>query len=155
MTAPLRTDFDSFLFASVGDDANGQPLTLLTVLARLGVDPWEEAADLASLSSETAMQRLAARLESMPNGPASPEDTVNVASRLIKLLHRVPAPTPVRQARLPETPLHVKVVKQAKEIDPAIYYLIGLIFMLTAHLALTSRHAQPPMDTSIAVDSRD
>jgi hypothetical protein len=156
MTAPLRTDFDAFLFATVGDDANGLPLTLLTVLARLGVDPWEEAEDLASLPAESAMQRLAARLEAMPNGPATAADTVNIATRLIKLLHRAPAPAraPARHAGLPETPLHVKVVKQAKEIDPAIYYLIGLIFMVTAHLALTSRVTEPPMDTSIAVDSR-
>jgi len=40
MTAKLRKDFDEFLFAPVGEDASGMPLTLLTVLARLGVDPW-------------------------------------------------------------------------------------------------------------------
>ena len=93
MTATLRTDFDEFLFAPVGEDANGMPLTLLTVLARLGVDPWEEAADLAHLSLEPAMQRLASRLEAMPNGPASAADTVTIATRLIALLHRAPTRT--------------------------------------------------------------
>jgi hypothetical protein len=135
MTATLRTDFDAFLFASIGEDANGLPLTLLTVLARLGVDPWQEAADLAALPIEPAMQRLVARLEATPNGPASATDTVNVADRLIKLLHRPAAPAPARApARndASETPLHVKVVRQAKAINPAIYILIGLIFMLIA-----------------------
>ena len=33
MTATLRTDFDAFLFASIGEDTNGMPLTLLSVLA--------------------------------------------------------------------------------------------------------------------------
>src|SRR5688572_19534392 len=38
MTAPLRTDLNDFLFASVASDASG-PLTMHTVLARRGVDP--------------------------------------------------------------------------------------------------------------------
>ena len=135
MTATLRTDFDAFLFASIGEDANGLPLTLLTVLARLGVDPWQEAAELAALPIEPAMQRLVARLEATPNGPASATDTVNLAGRLIKLLHRpaaaAPAPPPARKDAA-ETPLHVKVVRQAKAVSPAIYVLIGLIVMLIA-----------------------
>jgi hypothetical protein len=154
MTATLRTDFDAFLYSSVGDDANGLPLTLLTVLARLGVDPWDEAADLASLPTEPALQRLAARLESMPNGPASAADTVTLATRLIKLLHRAPAPAPARKGALLEEPVHIKVVKQAKEINPAIYYVIGIIVLLISQWAVTSRHAQPSMDTTISVDPR-
>ena len=57
MTAPLRTDFNDFLFAAVASDASG-PLTMLTVLARRGVDPWAEAADLAALSRDSATGRL-------------------------------------------------------------------------------------------------
>ena len=69
------------------------PVTLLSVLARLGIDPWEEAADLAHLPLEPALQRLSSRLEAMPTGrPASAADTVNIAMRLIALLHRAPAP---------------------------------------------------------------
>jgi hypothetical protein len=154
MTATLRTDFDAFLYSSVGDDSNGFPLTLLTVLARLGVDPWEEAAELAALPTEPAMQRLAARLESMANAPASADDTVNLASRLIKLLHRAPAPVPERKAALLDGSVHVKVVKQAKEINPAVYYFIGIIILLISQWALTSGHTQPSMDTSISTDSR-
>jgi hypothetical protein len=154
MTASLRKDFDAFLYSSVGDDANGLPLTLLTVLARLGVDPWEEAADLASLPGEPALQRLVARLESMPNAPASAADTVNIASRLIKLLHRPPAPSAARKDSLLETPVITKVVIQAKKINPAIYYLIGVLIVLIGQWAWTGRDAQPPMDTSISADPR-
>jgi hypothetical protein len=156
MTATLRTDFDAFLYSSVGDDSNGFPLTLLTVLARLGVDPWEEAAELAALPTEPAMQRLAARLESRANAPASADDTVNLASRLIKLLHRAPAPVPVpaRKGALLDGSVPVKLVKQAKEFNPAIYYFIGIIILLISQWALTSGHTQPSMDTSISTDSR-
>jgi len=152
MPTMLRKDFDEFLFAPAGQDPDGMPVTLLTVLARLGVDPWEEAADLAHLSRETALQRLAARLEAMPNGPASAADTVNVATRLISLLHRVPA----RKAPLPEVPPLTEGPEPPKaELPPraepppgaeppskrsnwAIYWLIGLICMLVAQWALST-----------------
>jgi len=150
MSATLRKDFDEFLFASVGNDANGNPVTLLTVLARLGVDPWEEAADLAHLSREPAMQRLASRLEAIPNGPASPADTVNIATRLIALLHR----SPPRKAASPEAPRSEApqppiALKPSKKFNVAIYWLAGLLLLLVAQWALSSRPAQPAMDTTI------
>jgi hypothetical protein len=146
----LRKDFDDFLFAPVGVDTSGMPVTLLTVLARLGVDPWEEAADLAHLSREPAMQRLASRLEAMPNGPVSAEETVNIATRLIALLHRAPS----RKVASPEAPRPQKDAKTSKGVNPAIYWLIGLIFLFVAQWALSSRPAQPPMDTTITEYSR-
>ena len=151
MTATLRKDFDEFLFAPVGKDSDGTPVNLLTVLARLGVDPWEEASDLAHLSREPAMQRLASRLEAMPNGPASAADTVTIATRLIALLHRVPT----RTAPSPDVPLQAKVLKQSKSISPAFYCLLGLIFMLVAQCALTTSHGPAPMDTTIVSDTRE
>ena len=42
-TPRLGCEFDRFLYASVGDDNNGMPLTVLSALARMDVDPWEEA----------------------------------------------------------------------------------------------------------------
>ena len=50
MTNPARIDFDEFLYAPIGADASGNPVTLLSALARLDMDPWEEAANLARLS---------------------------------------------------------------------------------------------------------
>lgn len=146
MNATLRKDFDDFLFAQVGVDASGMPVTLLTVLARLGIDPWEEAADLARLSREVAMQRLTSRLEAMPNAPASAEDTVNLATRLIALLRRVPT----RKAESPEVAAPRESVKKSRRVNVAIYWLMGLVFLLAAQWALSPRPAQTPMDTSIS-----
>ncbi|HEU5133644.1 MAG TPA: hypothetical protein VFU13_00745 [Steroidobacteraceae bacterium] len=151
MPATLRKDFDEFLFTPVGKDASGMPVTLLTVLARLGVDPWEEAADLAHLALEPAMQRLTSRLEAMPNAPATPADTVTLATRLIALLHRRPVP----KVALPEAPLLRQAVSQAKGMRPAVYFLVGLIFVMIAQWFLSTRHTQPLMDTTITQDSRE
>jgi hypothetical protein len=146
----LRKDFDEFLLAPVGTDSDGMPVTLLTVLARLGVDPWEEAADLSHLSREPAMQRLTSRLEAMPNGPVSAADTVNLATRLIALLHRAPS----RKPASPEAPPAPQAAKTSKAVKVAIYWLIGLLFILVAQWAMSSRPGPPPMNTAIAPQSR-
>lgn len=145
MPATLRKDFDDFLFAPVGQDFDGTPVTLATVLARLGVDPWEEAAELAKLAREPAMQRLASRLEAMPNGPSSAEDTVNVAMRLLALLHRS-AP---RKPSVPETPVPLNAARPSKRVNLAIYLLIGVVFILVAQWALSTPDMPPAMDTRI------
>ncbi len=151
MTATLRTDFDAFLFAPVGEGTNGMPLTLLSVLARLGIDPWEEAADLARLPLEPALQRLTSRLEAAPNAqPASAADTVNLATRLIALLHRAPP----RKASAPAVtlPLPQKLAEQSKGVKLAIYCLIGVIFLLLGQWAFSPRDTPAPMDTHIVTD---
>ena len=40
--------FDPFLFASVGEEIGGVPLSVLSVLTRLDLDPREEAAPLSA-----------------------------------------------------------------------------------------------------------
>jgi hypothetical protein len=150
MTATLRTDFDAFLFAPIGEDTNGIPLTLLTVLARLGVDPWEEAADLAHLALEPALQRLTSRLEAMPNGrPATAAETVNIATRLIALLHRAPEKKPSAPQALPMT----KMIKHPDRVKLAVYFAIAMGFILVGEWAMSVRDAPAPMDTAIAPDS--
>jgi hypothetical protein len=48
----LGSEFDDFLFAPIGEDGNGMLLSVLSALARLGFDPWEEAAKLAQLPGD-------------------------------------------------------------------------------------------------------
>jgi len=86
-------EFDKFLYASVGDDNNGMPLTVLSALARMDVDPWEEASKLMLLPQETAVAQLAVLLGSLGNSPVDRLDSVPSAARLIALL---PPPVPLR-----------------------------------------------------------
>jgi hypothetical protein len=83
---PLEPSFDVFLFAVVGEDQRGLPISVLSILARSNIDPWEEAARLARLPRTTAADRLASLITAVPDGiegSACPETT---ASRLVKLL---------------------------------------------------------------------
>jgi len=54
--------FSEFLFAGIAEQSNGMTLSLLSALARLGVDPWAEAARLAEMPEALAVAALAALL---------------------------------------------------------------------------------------------
>ena len=45
-----RSEHDEFLFAPVIEDANGMTVSVLSMLARAGVDPRSKAAELARLT---------------------------------------------------------------------------------------------------------
>jgi hypothetical protein len=62
----LRSDFNKFLFATVGDEIDGMPLSVISALARLGLDPREEAGRLSSLSNQEAVEQLARLIAEVP-----------------------------------------------------------------------------------------
>jgi len=84
--APLGSTFDKFLFAPLGDDENGMPISVLSALARLGLDPWHEAASLARLSAAGATQRLTTLINSLPDWPPTSLNSRTVAVGLVALL---------------------------------------------------------------------
>jgi hypothetical protein len=137
MTSPLRTDLNSFLFTSIADDANGMHLTMLSVLARSGVDPWTEAGELAALSRESAMLRLTSTLSRVPNGPTPGDETEQLASRLFALLHVSPkvasmAAGPVMGGARMRSPLNL----QPHQIKWAIYSLVVVVLLVLCIRAL-------------------
>jgi hypothetical protein len=87
----LTSEFDDFLFAPIGEGRNGVPLSVLSALARLDIDPWREAAELAQVSRETATQRLASLIAALPDGPSAQLDPGSIAARLIALLPGQPS----------------------------------------------------------------
>jgi hypothetical protein len=86
----LTPEFDDFLFARINADSEDTPLSMLSVLARLGLDPWEEAAKLAQLPRASAVQRLVSLIAAIPS--AYP-DAGTVSNRLIGLLPSPPSLT--------------------------------------------------------------
>lgn len=89
--ATLPSTYDDFLYASVGESTNGALLTVLSVLARQNIDPWEEAADLSRMPHDTAARRLGAMIPMAP-GRSSGADQEAIVDRLIALLpRRIPA----------------------------------------------------------------
>jgi hypothetical protein len=87
---PLGSQFDRFLYADVGADRHGGLLSVISALARLDVDPWEQAALLARLPADGAERELAALLARLPAIPGESLDTVALARQLVSLLPRDP-----------------------------------------------------------------
>lgn len=83
---PHGNGFDPFLQAAVGEDRSGQAVTVLSMLARLGLDPWTEASDLASMSRAAAGARLAKLLSGFRDVPALGLDHGAIARSLTELL---------------------------------------------------------------------
>jgi hypothetical protein len=84
----LGREFDPFLFASVGHQQNGMLLSVLSMFARLDVDPWQEAASLARMSKATATARLSALIAALPDAPTAGVPVESVAGDLVALLPR-------------------------------------------------------------------
>ena len=88
----LGSGFDDFLFAVVGEDRNGMPLSVVSMLARVDLDPWQEAATLATLPAEMAALRLASLLAALPKHTFQQSSPETTAARLIALLPHRPNP---------------------------------------------------------------
>ena len=81
-----NSGLDVFLYADVGAEANGSPLTIFSVLGRLGLDPWAQAASWAALPNAGAIDGLAHSIDQMPLMPGVLADSRAIAARLIQLL---------------------------------------------------------------------
>ena len=89
-----NSGLNAFLFAEVGTEVNGSPLTILSLLARLGADPWAEAARLARLPKAALIDYLANSISLMPLCPQALSDARSTAARVILLLPSQTPPAP-------------------------------------------------------------
>lgn len=78
--------FDGFLQASIDEDRKERLLSVMSALARLDLDPWKEAAELAALPTHAAIERLAGLIASLPDVSAVPRDSAGIAARLVAKL---------------------------------------------------------------------
>ena len=83
-----RSGLNEFLFAAVGTETNGMTLSVLSVFARLGHDPWREAGRLAGLPKLEATESLARTIAGMPTSIWPLPAATEIASRLVALLPR-------------------------------------------------------------------
>ena len=83
---PLRPDLDEFLFATVGGEIDGMPLSVISALTRLGLDPREEAGRLSSLSAGEAGEQLARLIAELPGLFRPLGEAREIANGLVTLL---------------------------------------------------------------------
>ena len=87
---PLVSSFTSrynhFLFAPICEEANGMRLSVLSALARMDVDPWEEATRLAAMPKAIAERTLVSTLDQVLGKSCHRSETEVIAARLVQLL---------------------------------------------------------------------
>jgi hypothetical protein len=141
--SPLGSEFDDFLFASIGKDQNGTLLSVVSALARLDVDPWQEAGELAQLPREAAIHRLATWIAALPDGPSAPSvhlDPGTIAGRLIALLPRQGRSNIASR----QTPVGDGEATGSRAVSYAI--VIIMVLMLCAQYIMASRQSQVQVD---------
>ena len=140
----LGSEFDNFLFASIGEDRNDMPLSVLSALARLDIDPWLEAAELAQLPRETATQRLALSIAALPDGPSARLEHGTIAARLIALLPRQASFNIPSRGTLPNA-------EDVTKFRAGMYmYAVFIIITMAVQWLVTSRQTPAQVDTTHA-----
>jgi hypothetical protein len=152
-TARAGHEFDRFLYASVGDDDNGMPLTVLSALARMDVDPWEEASKLTQLPREAAVTQLSSLLGALRNAPVKDLDPASIVAPLIALLPCASdRATSVLKGFAQTTP-----TKRPTAASTLLTVFTYLIFMLLSQWWLSNMqapsHIQPPPTSTPTIDS--
>jgi len=82
----LDSTYDDFLFSEIGEQENGMPMSMVSALTRLGLDPWEEARRLAALPAEAAITAVTALIGRVPELPHIASKSPELAARLVPLL---------------------------------------------------------------------
>lgn len=129
MSLPVRTrpglaDLEGFLFADVGTQPNGLPLTVLSLFARAGLDPWVEAERLSHLSTSAAVSYMVAEISRMPPRYRSQVDIGDLAETLVA---RLPS-------RAPAAPFHFTVGRTGFEGAPMLAFMMMFYAILTVGL---------------------
>jgi hypothetical protein len=132
----FKSDFDTFLFASIGEDGNGMQVSVLSALSRLGLDPWLEAAELARLSGTAAIEKLTLLIQTLPSNAGALPDARSAAARLLGLLPGSAA----RNAGPGQTPANLAAVMKSQ---PWMVYLLFISFILGSQILIASRQSAP------------
>ena len=134
-------EFVSFLLAPIGEDGNGMLLAVLSALARLDLDPWQEAATLAQGSEEAAIDRLTTLIAKLPNRPSAQTGPRIIAVRLIALL-------PSRaSANIPSHKIMSRV-STVPDFRAAVAFAIFMALVLTAQSILASLRPPAQVDNA-------
>jgi hypothetical protein len=134
----VTSRYNDFLFAPICDEPGGTRLSVLSALARMNVDPWEEAARLATLSTPDAQKTLVSTLNLFPDKRQMPAETEILAARLVALLPKTDEATAAKAAKIVED-----------HAQRTIYWFVWLCFAIA--MSFLSPHQPAP--TTSAGDS--
>ena len=95
----LSARYDDFLYARVCDEPNGMHLSVISALARMNVDPWDEAKRLAAMPKAMGERALVSILGLVSGSRCKSPEAEAIAARLIRLLPQPGEGTPTAANR--------------------------------------------------------
>jgi hypothetical protein len=137
----FRPEFGDFLYAPIGADGGEMPLSVLSALARLDVDPWMEAAELSELPKGAAAQRLASLIARLPGARWTLVDARAIADRLIELL-----PSPGSS----EVPFAAKPLRGFREMAGSTMAKVLLCAVLGVTALIIAANREPSSQGNLA-----
>jgi hypothetical protein len=139
----LSASYDDFLFAPVCEDANGMRLSVLSALARMNVDPWEEATRLAAMPKAIAEKTLLSILDLVSGRSWKSPEAAAIAARLVRLL-----PEPAKSATI-AAPGTTKGTAQRKSYWWVwLGFALAISFMMPHHQATTTNAGAATSESS-------
>lgn len=114
------------------------PLSVVSALVRLGLDPWEEAGRLSTLGRREAVEQLARLIAELPGGCRPLAEAREIARPLVVLLPNhdtAPRITPQLQIR----PRYLRLVA----FRPSPYWMICGVLTVAALLVVIAHHGLP------------
>ena len=82
----LNSDLDGFLAVECGHEKSGAPLSVLSALTRIGVDPWREGSRLSKLPRDVAARELAPLIARFSDEGRLSSEVMTLAERIAGLL---------------------------------------------------------------------
>jgi hypothetical protein len=152
----LNARYEDFLYAPVCEDVNGTRLSVLSALARMNVDPWDEATRLAAMPKAIAENTLLSILDLVSGKNWKSPEAAAIAARLVRLL-----PQSGEAAAMPGGSANA-AAGNAKVLDLRksywwvwVCFALAVSFMTPHHQvttanapAATSQSGAPPSDNS-------
>ncbi len=144
----IGSEYDAFLYATIGAEANGTSLSVLSAMARMNLDPWREAASLAELPGKAAANKLASLIAALPGRPSAPDESGTTAARLVKLLpqHGLLSPALPQRSRL-NLPPHLLGIIRVLQSKGAIYVIVLLLALTLGAQWFAARKPPPAANT--------
>jgi hypothetical protein len=133
----LSAGYDDFLFSAVCVEANGMRLSVLSALARMNVDPWEEAGRLAALPKAVAEKRLLSAFDLVSGRSWKSPEAAAIAASLVRLL------PPPGQAAITTGPLSTSAAAGAAKghAERRRYWWVWLAFWVAMSFMVHNHHA--------------
>lgn len=152
----MDIEFEEFLFALIGEQQNGMPVSMFSALARLDMDPWREAKRLSELPKERAIQALRGSIDGLADLQWAKIDAGGIAARLIRLLPshggqaraRASDDAVMRPGRTAQPNLSAAVLQKVTNLPAGVWLVVGVVAMVLMYISWSSVNSSQGQNVS-------